>query len=61
MPERLEKLLKAQAKRKGLKGKRANKYIYGTMREAGWKPSRDKNERTQKQENKTTGRIHESY
>ena len=42
MPERLEKLLKAQAKRKGLKGKRANKYIYGTMREAGWKPSRDK-------------------
>ena len=42
MPERLEKLLKAQAKRKGLKGKKAGAYIYGTMRKAGWKPSREK-------------------
>lgn len=31
MPKKLEKKLKAQAKKKGFKGKRADKYVYGTM------------------------------
>ena len=42
MPEALYRKLKAQAKKKGLKGKRAKKYIYGTMRKTGWKPRRKK-------------------
>ena len=31
MPKALHKKLKKQAKEKGLKGKRAKKYTYGTM------------------------------
>lgn len=31
--------LKKQAKKKGLKGKRADAYVYGTMRKTGWTPS----------------------
>lgn len=31
MPVKEEKMLKAQAKKKGLKGERANAYVYGTM------------------------------
>jgi len=42
MPVELERKLKKAAKRKGLKGKAAKKYVYGTMRETGWKPSREK-------------------
>jgi hypothetical protein len=42
MPEKLEKELKAEARRKGLKGKRARAYVYGTLRKTGWKPSREK-------------------
>lgn len=38
MPKKMEKALKKSAKKKGLKGKRKNAYIYGTMRKAGWKP-----------------------
>jgi hypothetical protein len=40
MPKALEKKLKAEAKKKGLKGKKADKYIYGTLRKTGWKPSK---------------------
>lgn len=42
MPKKLEKELKAEAKKKGMKGKRADKYVYGTMRKTGWKPAREK-------------------
>ncbi len=35
MPKALEKKLKAQAKKKGYKGERADKYVYGTMNEMG--------------------------
>lgn len=42
MPKELEKKLRRRARKKGLKGKRKRKYIYGTMREAGWKPDREK-------------------
>lgn len=43
MPKKMERRLKAAAKKKGLKGKRKNAYIYGTMQEkTGWKPKRKK-------------------
>lgn len=41
MPKALEKKLKAEARKKGLKGKRARAYTFGTMRKQGWKPSRE--------------------
>ena len=31
MPKELHRKLKAQARKKGYKGKRANRYVYGTM------------------------------
>lgn len=40
MPKALEQKLKAQAKKKKLKGKRAKAYVYGTMRKKGWVPKR---------------------
>lgn len=42
MPEKLERELRKQAKKKGLKGARARRYIYGTMRKTGWRPSRER-------------------
>ena len=42
MPEAMEKALKKQAEKKGLKGKRKQAYIYGGMRNRGWKPKREK-------------------
>ena len=41
MPKAMERELKAEARKKGLKGKRANAFVYGTMRKTGWKPKRD--------------------
>lgn len=39
MPKELEKKLKKEAKKKGLTGKRADAYVYGTMQEkTDWKP-----------------------
>jgi hypothetical protein len=40
MPKAMERKLKKQARKKGLKGKRKNAYVYGTMRKSGWKPKR---------------------
>lgn len=40
MPIKLERKLKREAAKKGLKGKRANAYTYGTLRKTGWKPKR---------------------
>lgn len=42
MPKKLERELKGQAKKKGLKGERADAYVYGTMRKTGWKPKRER-------------------
>ena len=42
MPKAMEKKLKKEATKKGLKGKRKNAYIYGTLRKTGWKPKRGK-------------------
>jgi len=40
MPKALEKKLKAQTRKKGLGKKRADAYIYGTLRKTGWKPKK---------------------
>jgi hypothetical protein len=42
MPKALELKLKKQARKKGLKGKRADAYLYGTLRKTGWVPSTQK-------------------
>jgi hypothetical protein len=44
MPKKMEKELKAEAKKKfgSTTSERARKYIYGTMRKTGWKPSTQK-------------------
>ena len=42
MPKKLEAALKREAKQKGLKGDRVNAYVYGTLRDTGWKPKRER-------------------
>lgn len=42
MPKKLERKLERQAQKKGLKGKSKDAYVYGTLRETGWKPSRER-------------------
>lgn len=42
MPKELERKLMAEARKKGLSKKRANAYVYGTLRKTGWIPSREK-------------------
>lgn len=40
MPKKLERKLRARARKKGLSTRRADAYVYGTLRKAGWKPRR---------------------
>ena len=42
MPKAMERKLKQQARKKGLKGKAADRYVYGAMRKTGWKPKKKK-------------------
>lgn len=42
MPKAMERQLYRQARKKGLTGTRRRAYVYGTLRKAGWKPSREK-------------------
>mgnify|MGYP006943719427 CR=1 FL=1 len=43
MPKKMEEALKKSAAKKGLKGKRKEVYIYGTLRKkTGWKPKKRK-------------------
>jgi hypothetical protein len=42
MPKKLERALKKEAEEKGLKGDKADAYVYGTLRKTGWKPKREK-------------------
>ena len=42
MPKALHDQLEKEADKKGLKGKRRRAYIYGTMRDTGWKPERER-------------------
>jgi len=40
MPKALELKLRCEARRKGLTGRRARAYVYGTLRRTGWVPRR---------------------
>jgi len=42
MPKKLEEELKKKGRAKGFKGKRLNAYVYGTLRQTGWKPDRER-------------------
>ncbi len=42
MPKKLERALQKQAKKKGLSGKDLAKYVYGALRNRGWKPRRNR-------------------
>lgn len=42
MPKKLERKLKAEARKKGFTGTRADAYVYGTLRKTGWTPSTQK-------------------
>lgn len=42
MPKALEKKLKAEARKKGFTGERADRYVYGGLRNMGWKPKKRK-------------------
>lgn len=48
MPKAMERKLKAEAKKKGMKGARADAYVYGTMRKTGWTPSTQKKKKKKK-------------
>jgi hypothetical protein len=42
MPLAMERALKRVAARKGYKGERKDAFVYGSMRNAGWKPKRER-------------------
>jgi hypothetical protein len=43
MPKKMEEELKKEAKKKGLKGERADAYVYGTLQKVtSWKPGKKK-------------------
>lgn len=42
MPTKLEDKLKKEAAKKGFTGKKADAYIYGTLRKTGWTPKKKK-------------------
>lgn len=42
MPRKLERKLRRKAEQKGLKGDAKRRYVYGTMRDQGWKPSKSR-------------------
>ena len=42
MPKKFERKLRKRAKAMGLKGERADAYVYGTMRKTGWRPRRER-------------------
>src|SRR6266478_4473591 len=41
MPAALERKLKKEANKEGIKGKHKDAYVYGTLRKTGWKPKRE--------------------
>jgi len=40
VPKKLEKVLRKQARKKGLSGRDLARYVYGALRRTGWKPRR---------------------
>jgi len=45
MPKKLERKLRAQARKKGFGEERTERYVYGGMRNIGWVPSHQKKHR----------------
>jgi hypothetical protein len=45
MPKKMERALKATARKRGYGKKRTGAYVYGTMRKTGWKPSTQRRRR----------------
>ena len=52
MPKKLERKLKAEARKKGFTGERADRYVYGTLRKTGWTPSTQRKKKTSKKRKK---------
>lgn len=42
MPEKLERELRKRGRALGLTGRALDRYVYGGLRETGWKPKKDK-------------------
>lgn len=42
MPIEAEKKLMAEARKKGMTGRRFNRFVYGSLRKMGWKPRRER-------------------
>jgi hypothetical protein len=42
MPQELENELRRKGRKKGLKGKRLDAYVYGVLRKTGWRPKRER-------------------
>lgn len=53
MPAAMEAKLKQEAIKRRLKGKKANAFVFGTMRKTGWKPGNGDNNSSIR--SKTTG------
>lgn len=54
MPKALENKLKREARKRGLSGRSANAYVYGTLRKTGWTPSPQKMRKKAKKRKKPT-------
>ena len=48
MPKALHDKLAKQANKKGLTGDRKDAYVYGTMRQTGWEPEREKKSKSKR-------------
>jgi len=42
MPKKMEQRLRREAKKKGFSPARAGAYVYGSMRNKGWKPKHER-------------------
>jgi hypothetical protein len=42
MPKKLERELKKQADKRGMKGEDKDAFVYGTMRKTGWVPKKER-------------------
>ena len=40
MPKKLEEKLRREGRKKGLRGKELDRYVYGALRRRGWKPKK---------------------
>lgn len=52
MPKELKTKLKRSGRKKGFSDKRLGKYVYGALRAMGWKPKKEKKDKTKYQRSK---------